>query len=166
MTERTEPWRGFRIRSARRQPHERGADAQLNEIVDVISVGTTVDVAGARITLLSVERYDDGFVATFWFRLASSENVAFPDYLPQASDDRGGRYVAWPHGGSGGGNPGRVSWRSATRFAPRLDPAAHELRIEIPEVGLTKADESGRIASETVVEGPWSFRVPVPTRPA
>ena len=61
MSERTEPWRGFRIRSARRQPHERGADAQLNEIVDVISVGTTVDVAGARITLLSVERYDDGF---------------------------------------------------------------------------------------------------------
>src|SRR5439155_24392864 len=110
MSERTEPWRGFRIRSARRQPHERGADAQLNEIGEVISVGTTVDVAGARITLLSVERYDDGFVATFWFRLARSENVAFPDYLSEASEERGGRYVSRPDAGIGGGRAVRWFW--------------------------------------------------------
>lgn len=138
-------------------------DAQLNEIVDVRGVGTTVQVSGAKVTLLSVERYDDGFVANFWFRLASSENIAFPDFLPRASDDRGGQYVAWPHGGSGGGHPGRVSWRSTTRFAPQLDPQAHELRIEIQEVGLTKADNSGRVTSENVIAGPWFFRIPLTT---
>ncbi|MEK7284339.1 MAG: hypothetical protein AAB114_00590, partial [Chloroflexota bacterium] len=105
-------WSSFLVRSARRRPEERGADAELRELVRVLAVGQTRDVRGTKLTLLSVERYDDGFVAQFWLRREASGaggTMTMPDFLPVAIDDRGGRYVAWPHGGSGGGHPSRMT---------------------------------------------------------
>lgn len=157
-------WSAFVFRSARRRPEERGADAELRELVRVLAVGQTRNVRGTMLTLLSIERYDDGSVAQFWLRREASGaagNIAMPDFLPVATDDRGGRYVAWPHGGSGGGPPSRINWRCAFRFAPALDAAAAELQIEIPEIGLVRTDPSGEVSEEEVVAGPWSFAVPL-----
>lgn len=154
----------FLMQSARRRPEERGADAELRELVRVLAVGQTRDVRGTKLTLLSVERYDDGFVAQFWVRREMSDptwTVAAPDFLPVAIDDRGGRYVAWPHGGSGGGHPSRMTWRYAFRFAPALDAAAAELRLEVPEIGLVRPDPARDLSEEEVVAGPWSFAVPL-----
>lgn len=157
-------WSSFLVRSARRRLEERGADAELRALVRVLAVGQTRDVRGTKLTLLSVERYDDGFVAQFGLRREASDaagTITMPDLLPEATDDRGGRYVAWPHGGSGGGHPSRMTWRCAFRFAPALDAAAAELRIEVPEIGLVRPDPAGEVSEEEVVAGPWSFAVPL-----
>jgi hypothetical protein len=99
----------------------RGPDASLRDLVDVIGVGRSVQVGSATLTLLSLERYMDGFVAQF--RLAqtyelphSATDLTFPELICQAADDRGGSHTPWPHGGSGGdAGQGISQWRIAFR---------------------------------------------------
>ena len=100
----------------------RGPDPTLRELIDVLAVGRSEQVGPATLTLLSVERYHDGFLAQF--RLLQEytppedpASLGFPDLVCEASDERGGRYVAWPNGGSGGGSRGLVHWRLAYRCA-------------------------------------------------
>jgi len=118
----------------------RGPDATLRDLLDVLGVGQSVQVGQAMLTLLSFERYVDGFLAQFRV-LQTYEpprtflDLGLPDLVCEAGDDRGGSYTPWPHGGSGGGGGrGPLQWRIAYRYAPALDSAARELRVTIREL--------------------------------
>lgn len=159
----TQPARSLLIRSARRPPSERQHDCELRTLERVYAVGETREASGVTFTLLSPERYDDGFVVQMRVRTDSEgADIAMPHFLPLAVDDRGGRYTPWPHGGSGGGRPGRMEWRYAYRFAPALSREATVVRVDIPDLGLMRHDrERGDLVGERTIVGPLSFVVPV-----
>jgi len=148
----------------------RGPDATLRDLLDVLGVGQSVQVGQGTLTVLSLERYADGFVAQFRV-LQTYEpprtfvDLGFPDLVCQAGDDHGGSYTPWPHGGSGGGGGrGLLHWRIAYRYAPALDSAARELRLTIRELRWMGHIGSGQPPTSTdVVTGPWTFVVPLPT---
>src|SRR5207302_736105 len=95
---------GFKIRSARRMPAERAHDAKLTDLIRVVPVAASLRSDGVRITLLSLERYDDGFVTQMRVQTEGrSGEFALVDILPVARDEAGTPYTTWPHGGSGGG---------------------------------------------------------------
>ena len=146
----------------------RGPDATLRELIDVLAVGQSEQVGPATLTLLSVERYQDGFLAQF--RLLQEytppedpSRRGFPELVCEASDERGGRYTMWPNGGSGGGGRGVLHWRLAYRYAPALDPTARELRLSIPTVRWRHLASAGQpSAPDEVFDGPWRFLVVLP----
>src|SRR6266516_5490243 len=103
----------------------RGPDTTLRELIDVLAIGQSEQVDSATLTLLSVERYRDGFLAQFrllqeYTQPEDPTSRSFPELVCEASDEHGGRYTVWPNGGSGGGGRGLLHWRLAYRYAPAL----------------------------------------------
>jgi hypothetical protein len=135
----------------------------------VIPVGQTVRLEGATLTALSVESYEEGFVAHF--RLLSDEEPARPDPFDmdflhvfvrvhglEVRDDRGHRYPVLEGGGGGGGS----EWRFEYRSAWPIDPEAHELVLELAEVRWERLGRRlGEPQLERVEAGPWRFAVPL-----
>ncbi len=149
-------------------------DADLRELVDVLPVGTSHRAGDETVTLLSVERYRDGFLAQLRVLAEYAPPAPLPEragLLPEvhlaATDDRGGAYTPWPHGGSGGGGRGVLQWRHAYRFAPALPPEARELRLTVERVAWHRYEPGQQ---ELVVEreqaGPWAFTVALPPPPS
>ncbi len=147
-------------------PPPRPADATLRDLVDVLAVAQSVHTGSTTFSLLSVERYADGFVAQFRVGQEYSPDACgqqqqrFPELVCEATDDRTGRYTAWPTGGSGSAGQGLRVWRLAYRFAPALDHAAQELRLIVVEL-VWRAHALMPVEAERAV-GPWTFPVPLP----
>ena len=133
----------------------------LRRVLRVVPVAQTREHGGWALTCIAVEAYDDGFRATFRVYRAGAGAVT-PALPAAATDDRGGRYRAWPGGGTGLGPPPDCDWRLSVAFAPALDPAARELRLAIPELQEFRLDEARRrLVSEVIQTGPWTFLVPL-----
>ena len=140
-------------------------DCALRELVEVVAVGESIRVDETTVTLLSLERYDDGFVVQF--RLMHEYDrgddvavlsAAMPELRVSATDEQGHRYDVWPNGGSGGGARGLLSWRYAFRFAPAVDPSARALTVAIEAIEWRRMDpETRRLVPVREVAGPWTF---------
>ena len=130
----------------------------LAEILSVQPVLAHAEHGATAITLIALERYSNGFVATFRM-ITTGQADPNPNFAMTATDDRDGHYAAVMHGGSGGGVPGHHEWRFAHRFAPALDPAAHTLTIS-----FTAAPRPRRFgaARSTASSEPWTFTVSLP----
>ena len=138
----------------------------------VIPVGQTVQLDGAALTALSVESYEEGFIAHL--RVLSDEEPAPRDPFDmdfdhtfvqprglEARDDRGHRYPSMD--GGGGGSEG--DWRFEYRSTQPIDPEAHELVLELGEVRWERWERFGPEWHEPrplrVDTGPWRFAVPL-----
>jgi ClpA/ClpB-like protein len=130
----------------------------LHTLLDVLPIVQTQQADRIEITLLSLERYDDGFVVNL--RLATTDErvrLGYGFLVPpaEASDDRGGHYK----GRSCGGGQIRRQERLSLAFQPALDAASRELRLDLPRiswpmVGVGQQEEQGA--------GPWTFTVTLP----
>ena len=159
-------WRSFGVRRA---TERRPPPPALRELVDVIPVGRSARRGEVTLTLLSVERYGDGFVALF--RLLQEHTAPdpaliaappMPELRLQVIDDRSGAYDAWPHGGGGGGGHGLLDWRLGYVFAPAPDPGVRELRLTAAEIAWRRFDqEHSDLVDAGTTPGPWTFVVPL-----
>jgi hypothetical protein len=71
----------------------------LRDLLDVLAVGRSEQLAATTVTLLSIERYADGFVAQFQLLQEhtpsqDSARLGFPYVVCDATDHRGAGY--WP----------------------------------------------------------------------
>ncbi|HET8631712.1 MAG TPA: Clp protease N-terminal domain-containing protein, partial [Thermomicrobiales bacterium] len=132
----------------------------LRDLVRVLPVAQTQERGGVAATLLALELYATGFVATF--RLVEdrpAEGRPSPPALSLAvADDRGNRLGALLYGATGRAPEGQYEWRCAYRCIPALAPAARALRLDLAagrwrEGPTARADESGAV---------WSFTVALP----
>lgn len=138
----------------------------------VIPVGQTVRLDGAALTALSVESYEEGFIAHL--RLLSDEEPAPRDPFDpdvghtfaqprglEARDDRGYWYPAMNGGGGGGGG----DWRFEYSSTEPINPEARELVLELAEVRWERWERFGPGRHEPqpyrVDTGPWRFTVPL-----
>jgi hypothetical protein len=111
----------------------------LGELLGVVPVVVRAERETTMITLLALERYDNGFMVTF--RLVSSgAHRVLPVFAVTGIDDTGQHYEAILYGGVGGGRgPGHYEheWRFAYRFAPALDSAARLLTVDFAFTDLS-----------------------------
>jgi hypothetical protein len=127
----------------------------LAEILSVQPILAHAEHGMTAITLIAIERYSNGFVATFRM-ITTGRADPHPTFAMTATDDRDGHYAAIMHGGSGGGGPARHEWRFAHRFAPALDPAAQTLIITfVATPRPRRPGEARTIASSE----PWTFTI-------
>lgn len=146
--------------------HERNRDAtpespqpllELRDLVGVVPIGRTERAEGATLTLLSLERYEDGFLVrgnVFWNEEPETREAVWHIERVEvvATDDLGTQY----HGRSYGGGGGAASWRFDHAFSPTADPAAAEIRLTIPALLSYRATND-----ERTDVGPWTFVVPL-----
>ncbi|HEX5548798.1 MAG TPA: hypothetical protein VFX24_15420 [Ktedonobacterales bacterium] len=148
---------------------ERPTYAQLRELLRVIAIGQTQEHKGLRISLLTLDIYDDG--CQLKLLLLRDEAVPVSHQQLQhadvnVTDDRGAVYVGAMSVLDGRFGLDFWQYRNTYTFMPTLDPAARELRIEIPAVqtgalGWANAHRDAQSPGETT-HGPWSFIVQLP----
>ena len=145
----------------------------LHALEGVIPVVQTRTCGEWAITLVSLERWDRGFVANFDIHHDASSLPPSPSspgdaperlhahLILEVADDRGGRYRGSFGGGFGGGYGGRSRHRFVRVFTPPLDPAATELRLAA-QLQLQRQDpDLRRMVAVRTVPGPWTFTVPL-----
>lgn len=139
---------------------------QLTKLDRVVGVGQQVDNGGVRVSILSVELYEDGFLVHSRAQLDTGDlnlgrvapRPSATKLMLQITDDRGGNYRAWPSGSGGSGK----DYRWSTPFSPAVDSRARLLRIEAPAIHLLRHPEQESTAVvETDRPGPWVVEIPL-----
>lgn len=166
-------WFGYAPLAGRRDERDRDDAAErprppptLRDLVDVVPIGQTERAGAATLTLLSLERYADGFLVRGRLLWNGDEpsagdgdwNVDHP-VVVLAADDRGTVYHGRNHGGGGGD----ASWRFDHAFAPAIAPTVAELRLTVPALRWHRASPPWTAlstAEERTDPGPWTFVVP------
>jgi hypothetical protein len=143
--------------------------AQLRELLRVIAIDQSHEYDGLRISLLTLDVYDDACQLKLLLRRAeavpvSQERLQHVDV--NITDNRGAAYVGDMSDLEGRFGPDFWQYRNTCTFVPTLDPAAHELRIEIPAMqtgalGWARALIDPQSPSITT-HGPWSFAIQLP----
>jgi hypothetical protein len=119
----------------------------LGEHVRELPIGQACMHNGTELSLLSLQVYANGFI--LHTRLLVPEPIRWPNLKELlAADDCGGSY----HGRLCDGGGKDREWRLAFRFSPALNPAAHELLLEIGGMRWERFVEE-------VHPGPWEFTV-------
>ena len=136
--------------------------AQPHELVGVIGVGITVTVAELGLTLLSVERYEEGLIALFRVlrsRGRLEREFPHPHLDLVITPAIGEPYRVWEMGGSGGGRDmTEVEYRMNYAITPAPAEGTAEIAIEVREIAWEKWTGHGReVTSKT--PGPWRFTV-------
>jgi hypothetical protein len=162
-------------------PNSRGATPQPHHLLRVLPIARTRDLGAGNITLISLEIYAEGFLVHTQMRHTRERadrtghggagesstwrraEVASPEVIFQAGDDRGGTYGCWSSGGYGGGAaPDEMLWRRDYVFAPALNPAAAELRLIVTTIEWVRY---GTGAPQPTVEESepidWTVAVPL-----
>jgi hypothetical protein len=140
----------------------------LRDLIDVVPVGVSQRAGATTLTLLSLERYGDGFLVQFRvLREATLRQEvpagAAPEMRPAAADDRGGRYAPTPEVANRAARRTLEQWRLAYRYQPALPPDARELRLDVPRIEWSARDLTrGRLVTGPPESGPWTFAVPLP----
>ncbi|HEX5504982.1 MAG TPA: Clp protease N-terminal domain-containing protein [Thermomicrobiales bacterium] len=133
----------------------------LRDLVGVLPVARTHERGGVAVTLLALELYANGFVATF--RLVEdrpAESRPPPPALSLAvADDRGNRLGALLYGATGRASEGHYEWRCAYRCIPALDRAARTLRLDL---ALGRWQEGATASAADEADTVWSFTVALP----
>ncbi len=146
--------------------HLSRAQPKHTELVRVIPVAQRQIHQNTELLLLSLEVYTDGFILQG--RLRRKTELPLPPtqycmpahlHMIMASDDLGTQFHGLPQGG--GGSEG--IWRFSHAFTPQLDPAARELRLELPELRWHIHDRADhkQPPQQEVVPGPWTFTIPL-----
>ncbi len=136
------------------------------DLSGVVPIGATAELAGREITLLSIERYREGFVAAISYE-EPSERTATASILDiDARDDRSGQYAGRLLSGHGGGLPGGVTHhRMLYGFTPALAKDAEALTLDGVDAAAELArgaDYSGPPGWSAVPRGePWSVTLPL-----
>ncbi len=114
----------------------------LDDLTRVIPVAQRQARGTTSLTFVALELYGNGFIGTFRL-ITRAVRQPTPEFAVTATDNRGGRYDAIMHGGSGGGSAERHEWRFAHRFAPALDEAARRLTVMLapPSRGRSTTDD-------------------------
>lgn len=149
----------------------------LSDLLRVIGIGQTQEYAGLRLSLLALEVYADGCILIVL--LQRTQPVQAPDdedyqrrfpILGQVAvtmtDDCGGEYTGAMAERGSSSQPGFWKGRGQFSCTPTLDPAAQELRIDIPTVTWQYMEEIEQgemryVPGETIY-GPWSFTIQIP----
>ena len=149
---------------------ERPTYAQLRELLRVIAIDQSHEHDGLKISLLSLDIYDDGCQLKLLLRRneavpVSQERLQHADVTIR--DDRGTVYAGDMSDHEGRFGPDFWQYSNTYTFVPTLDSAAHELRIETPSVhtgalGWARALIDSQSPGVTTY-GPWRFIVPIPT---
>lgn len=140
------------------------------ELLRVIPIARQAVHDGVAIMLLSLESYADSFIVQGRLRIEQEAPSRpsihrFPElHSLEARDDRGNRYRSHQQGGGGSTR----DWRFSFALTPALDPAAHELHIEIAELPWRRFDRNApeRQHEREVQPGPWAFTIPLPSEEA
>lgn len=138
-------------------------NATLRDLIAVVGVGQLQSHGPMTVTLLSVERYRDGFFLQF--RLMREHRPPSrmgwqPHMKISVVDGHATPYVVGPDGGGGGGGrDGIAVWRYGYRGAPALSADAGEIVVEVPELRWRQHDGKGQLVDAEVDAGPWRFRV-------
>jgi hypothetical protein len=148
---RTVETRSYAPASWKKLPQPTGPTAELGEPRRVIPIVRTQSVNGIRVTLVSLEIYEGGFLVHGQFPAKygerSLENIWMAHPTFTVSDDIGGEY-RWC-GSRGDGT------RFMPSFAPAPSPAAHELRVTATHIKWNFPKER----RHELDEGPWSFNI-------
>jgi hypothetical protein len=123
-------WRtGMGVRPPSSAPDPRLVEP-LDDLLRVIPVAQRQVRGTTSLTFAAVELYGNGSVGTFRL-ITNAARQPTPDFAVTATDDRGERYSAIMHGGTGGGSAEHHEWRFACRFAPALDETARRLTVTL-----------------------------------
>jgi hypothetical protein len=115
------------------------------------------------VTLSRVERFDDGFVASFDLALQDErtfqlEALEFAGYAPtsldlEITDETGSSYQFVERRATGFDRTMTIEYACW----PPLAPSVHTLRIDVPTIHLRRAYAKGDM-KETIWAGPWEFQ--------
>jgi hypothetical protein len=134
---------------------------QPRELVDVVGVGQTETVNGVALTLLSVERYREGYVVLFRMfrhRKRSERDLPTPHFELALTPESPTPYRFWMMGGTGGGGTeGEMEYRQSYAIVPRPSDAT-ETVIEVSQISW-KRYGSGTYKIVSVDPGPWRFAI-------
>lgn len=142
---------------------------QLRDLLRVIAIDQSQEHGGLKLSLLALEVYEDGCTLTLLLQRAQAIPVSY-ERLQHAdvniTDDRGALYVGDLSNLHGSFGPDFWQYRATCAFTPTLDPAARELRIEIPSaqvggLGWLRAHRDAQSPGETTY-GPWNFAIQLP----
>jgi hypothetical protein len=125
---------------------------ETGELLSVVPIVQSIEVAGKRLMIACLECYEDGVYLVY--QTPPWDFATNP--LPEAHhtfamrDDRGNQYHF--RGSGGGGDSRRM--RMEARFSPGIAPDARQLAIEVSAVNLRQAasrQERGPSATERLV---------------
>ncbi len=123
-----------------------------------IAVGAQQECQGLILSLISIEVYDDGFVANFRLAVAGPPKSAeqLPGVMPiltaSATESDNVVYFAYPRPAMG--PPG--DWYASLRFAPPLRDTSRYLTIAVIKIEWLPRQPSSKIIEWL---GPWTFEV-------
>jgi hypothetical protein len=135
---------------------------QPRELIDVVGVGQTETVNGVALTLLSVERYREGYVVLFRMfrhRKRSERHLPMPQFELAVTPESSTPYRFWMMGGTGGGGvEGEMEYRQAYAIAPAPPSDGRVIVIEVREISW-KQFGSGTYKVVAADTGPWRFTI-------
>lgn len=142
---------------------------ELRDLIRVIAIDQSQEHGGLKIFLLALEVYADGCNLKLLLQRAeavpvSQERLQHADV--NVTDEHGAVYVGAVSDFHGSFTADSWQYQVTFAFTPTLDPAARELRIEVPAVqtgalGWARAHRDARSPGETT-PGPWNFTVQIP----
>jgi hypothetical protein len=164
MNPRTRGGSSYFFGTARRSPNEpdheaiqryhmewmRVAGVDMSPLRRVIAVGTSVEVAGARVELMALELREDGGVASVVSHTRPPTGPVGHFILVTVSDDAGTAYVG---SGQTSGGSGMGTNRHDVRFAPTPPDDARALTIRIESFVAPYPGPAVQL------DGPWEFRI-------
>ena len=130
---------------------------RLRTLLDIVPILQQRDQAGIAVTLIALERYAEGFVATFTVavNLRFVDPAQAPDvpitWTIAARDDLGGAYQGRVEGLRWADD---LQWRLFATFAPGLPPEARRVDLELPALHVLETPEQE--------DDIWSFSVTLP----
>lgn len=137
---------------------------QPHDLIDVVGVGATENVAGVALTLMSLERYREGHIALFrLLRPRGRFEREFPSprleiaVIPEGTIP----YRFWMRGGSSGGMR-ELEYRQSYAIVPAPSTDAAEIVIEVSEISWERWYGAGTRKVVSVDAGPWRFTVRLP----
>ncbi|MDP9378912.1 MAG: hypothetical protein M3Q29_01955 [Chloroflexota bacterium] len=150
-------------------PPEEHIEMELLTLERVIPVAQSQRIDGGTLMVLSIDSYTDGCEVRLRLLLDEEPEPPVTPFEPRdfppvpelreliVHDDLGHRYPVLPSRGEGGGR----GWEWTFHIHRPIDPVAHALTLEIPEIRWMRHEPGrGRADSvERVQRGPWMFRV-------
>lgn len=135
---------------------------QPRTLVEVIGIGATAVVQGIALTLLSVERYEEGLIVSFRMvrhRGRVQMDWPYPSLLVTVAPAGSVPYRVLARGGSGGGTiAGEIEYRLSYAVAPAPPAGALDLSVEVSEIAWERT-RGTRAEIVSRDPGPWRFSV-------
>jgi ClpX C4-type zinc finger len=143
-----------------------------HQLLQVIPILQTHRHGAFELTVVSLEVYSESLLLVLWIQAVPQEPEGVV-VQPLAwvtmtlADDVGTQYSGGQMVSTTGTGPGYYHGRVEYSFAPTLNPAAHELRVRVPELRWEYYERGAsgglgpRLWGEEL-EPPWAFTLPLP----